>query len=148
MGHDLKVHPPREFDCIFDGINIPAQNADETHVAVSSVSDENDQPPGGLRCALPGCLGIQTAATSANDRDSRTRLQPCFCALDAAVLQNIDDRMMLEIDRDRALPRGMPPAPIINAHNPNIVFLPGLWIPALQLPQDRIAADRHADPMH
>ncbi|VTZ59611.1 hypothetical protein EMEDMD4_1160014 [Sinorhizobium medicae] len=31
----------------------------------------------GLRCALPGCLGIQTAANSANDLDSRTLLQPC-----------------------------------------------------------------------
>jgi hypothetical protein len=76
----------------------------------------------GLRCALAGCLGIQTTAISANDLDSRTCLEPCFCALDAAVFQNLDDRMMLEIDHDRAVSRGMPPAPIINANNPNIAF--------------------------
>jgi hypothetical protein len=102
----------------------------------------------GLPCALPGCLGIQATAISANDLDSRTFLQPCFCALDAAVVQNIDDRLTLEIDHDRAVPRGMPPAPIINAHNPNIVFLHGRRIIALQLPQDRVVADRHAKPMH
>jgi hypothetical protein len=76
----------------------------------------------GLRCALPGCLGIQATAISANDLDGRTFSQPCFCALDAAVVQNIDDRMTLEIDHDRAVPGGLPPAPIINAHDPNIVF--------------------------
>jgi hypothetical protein len=42
----------------------------------------------------------------------------------------------------------MPPAPIINAHNPNIVFLHGRRTIALQLPQDRVVADRHAKPMH
>jgi hypothetical protein len=42
----------------------------------------------------------------------------------------------------------MPPAPIINAHNPNIVFLHGRRIIALQLPQDRVVTDRHAEPMH
>ena len=49
----------------------------------------------GLRCALSGCLCIQAAAISAHDLDRRTLLQPCFCAFDAAVLQNIDDRMTL-----------------------------------------------------
>lgn len=102
----------------------------------------------GLRRALSGCLSIQTTAISANDLDSRTFLEPCFCALDAAVVQNLDDRMMLEIGHDRAVPRGMPPAPIINAHNPNIVFLHGRRILVLQLPQDRVVADRHAKPMH
>ena len=56
--------------------------------------------------------------------------------------------MTLEIDHDRAAPRGMPPAPIINAHDPDIVFLYGRRIVALQLPQDRVVADRHAEPMH
>ena len=52
------------------------------------------------------------------------------------------------LDHDRAVPRGMPPAPIINAHNPNSVFLYGRRITALHLPQDRVVADRHAEPMH
>lgn len=55
----------------------------------------------GLRGALSGCLSIQTTAISAHDLDRRTLLQPRFCALDAAVLQNIDDRMTLKIDHDR-----------------------------------------------
>jgi len=42
----------------------------------------------------------------------------------------------------------MPPTPIINAHNPNSVFLCGRRITALQLPQDRVVANRHAEPMH
>ena len=102
----------------------------------------------GLRCALPGCLGIQATAISANNFDRRTFLQPCFCALNAAVVQNIDDRLTLKIDHDRAVPQGMPPAPIINAYNTNIVFLHGRRIIALQLPQDRVVTDRHAEPMH
>jgi hypothetical protein len=56
--------------------------------------------------------------------------------------------MTLKIDHDRPVPRGMPPAPIINAHNPNSVFLYGRRITALQLPQDSVVADRHAEPMH
>lgn len=54
-----------------------------------------------LRCALPGCLSIQATAISANNFDRRTFLQPCFCALNAAVVQNIDDRLTLKIDHDR-----------------------------------------------
>jgi hypothetical protein len=64
------------------------------------------------------------------------------------ILQNIHDRMTLKIDHDRPIARGMPPTPIINAHNPNNVFLYGRRSTALQLPQDRVVADRHAEPMH
>jgi hypothetical protein len=42
----------------------------------------------------------------------------------------------------------MPPAPIIYAHNPNGAVLYGQRIITLQLPQDRVVADRHAEPMH
>ncbi|MGZ2505245.1 hypothetical protein ACVINI_005791 [Rhizobium beringeri] len=101
----------------------------------------------GLRCALPGCLGIQATAISANDLDGRTFSQPCFCALDAAVVQNIDDRMTLEIDHDRAVPRGMPPAPIINAHDPNIVFFMDAGLSRFDC-RKTVVADRHAEPMH
>ena len=36
----------------------------------------------------------------------------------------------------------------VNANNPNIAFLHGHRILVLQLPQDRVVADRHAEPMH
>lgn len=94
-----------------------------------------------------GLPGQRTTAITANDLDRRAFLEPCFCAFDASVVQNIDDRLTLEIDHDRAGPRGMP-APIINAHNPNIVLLHGRRMIALQLPQDRVVANRHAEPMH
>ena len=68
-----------------------------------------------LRSTLSGGLSIQAAAISADDLDSRAFLQPCFCALNAAVVQNIDNRSSLEIDNDSAVTRGVPPAPIINA---------------------------------
>lgn len=48
--------------------------------------------------ALSGCLSIQTTSI---DLDRRTLLQPCFCALDSPVFQDIDDRMTLKIDHDR-----------------------------------------------
>lgn len=79
----------------------------------------------GLRRALSRCLSIQTTAISAHDLDCRTLLQPRSCALDAAVFQNIENRMTLKINHDRSVPRGMPPAPLIYAHNPNNVFLYG-----------------------
>jgi hypothetical protein len=52
----------------------------------------------GLRRALSRCLSIQTTAISAHDLDCRTLLQPRSCALDAAVFQNIDNRMTLNSD--------------------------------------------------
>ena len=42
----------------------------------------------GLRSAFSGSLGIQSAAISANDLNRGAFLQPCFCALYAAVVQN------------------------------------------------------------
>jgi hypothetical protein len=78
----------------------------------------------GLRCTLPGGPGIEAAAISADDLNSRTFLQPCLCALDATIVQNIDDCSAFEIDHDGAVVQGLPPAPIINANNSNIIILP------------------------
>lgn len=78
----------------------------------------------GLRCTLPGGPGIEAAAISADDLNSRTFLQPCLCALDATIVQNIDYFSAFEIDHDGAVVRGLPPAPIINANNSNIIILP------------------------
>nr|WP_246663698.1 hypothetical protein [Phyllobacterium endophyticum] len=52
---------PRELDCIFDGINIPAQNAAKRMIAVSSVIANNcpDNLPSvsnANACLLPGTL--------------------------------------------------------------------------------------------
>jgi len=58
----------------------------------------------GLRRALSRCLSIQTTAISAHDLDRWMLLQPRSCALDAAVFQNIDNRMTLKIDHNRPIP--------------------------------------------
>ena len=47
----------------------------------------------GLRRALSGSLGIETAAITADDLYRRAFLQPCFRAFNAAVIKDIDNWM-------------------------------------------------------
>ena len=77
----------------------------------------------GLRRALSGSLGIETAAISADDLNRRAFLQLGFRALNAAVVQDIDNCSTLEIDDDRAVSRGAPPTPIIDANDPYVGIL-------------------------
>lgn len=76
-----------------------------------------------LRCALSGSLGIKTAAISADDLNRGASLQPCFRALYAAVVQNVDNCSTLEIDDDRAVSCRAPPTPIIYANDPYVGIL-------------------------
>ncbi len=101
-----------------------------------------------LRCTLVSSLRIQPASVSAHDLDRRVPLQPSRGTGHAPVVKDVDDRTALQVDDNRAVAPGSPPAPIIYANNPN----PGVAMSArgipLQLPQDRVVADRHAEPPH
>ncbi len=74
--------------------------------------------------------------------------QPPGCAIDTPIIENVDDRVALEINHDSAVSRRSPPAPVIDANHPNLgVAVSNCGIP-LQLPQDGVVADRHAKPFH
>ena len=102
----------------------------------------------GLRSALTGSPGIETAAISADDLNGRTFLQPRFRTLNAAVVKDIDNCSTLEIDDDRAVSCGAPPAPIIDANDPYVGILARNKSTSFDLAKDRVVADRHAEPAH
>lgn len=102
----------------------------------------------GLRCAFADGLRIQAAAVPTDDLDRRMVLKPLGGTLDAAVVQNIDNRAALEINHDGSVARRAPPAPVIDANRPNLGVALSICGIALQLPQDGIVADRHAEPLH
>ena len=102
----------------------------------------------GLRCAFTSRLRIQAAAVPTDNFDGRTVTQPLGCALDATVIQYVDNRAALEVDHDDSVARRPPPTPIIDTDHPYLgIALINLGIP-LQLPQDGVIADRHAEPLH
>lgn len=102
----------------------------------------------GLRCAFTGCLRIQAAAVPTDDLDGRMITQPFGRTLDATVVQYVDDRAALKVDHDGPIARRPPPAPIIDTDHPYLrLALSNRGIP-LQLPQDGVVADRHAEPLH
>ncbi|ESZ04466.1 hypothetical protein X737_36885 [Mesorhizobium sp. L48C026A00] len=101
-----------------------------------------------LRCALTDSLRIQAAAVSADDLDGRVVPQPLCCTLDAPIIENVNNRATLEINHDGAVSRRSPPTPVIYADHPNLGgAVSGRGI-SLQLPQDTVVADRHAEPSH
>ncbi len=102
----------------------------------------------GLRCAFTSRLRIQAVAVPTDDLDGRTVTQPLGRTLDAAVIQYVDNRAALEVDHDGSVARRPPPAPIIYTDHPYLgIALSNHGIP-LQLPQDGVITDRHAEPLH
>ncbi|TWI22265.1 hypothetical protein IQ26_06698 [Mesorhizobium tianshanense] len=102
----------------------------------------------GLRCAFTDGLRIQAAAVSADDFDGGMVPQPPGCIIDAAVVQNVDNRATLEIDHDGPVSCRASPAPVIDANRPDLGGAVSNRGITLQLPQDGVVADRHAEPLH
>lgn len=102
----------------------------------------------GLRCAFTDGLRIQAATVSADDLDRRMVPQPPGCTIDTPIIENVDDRATLEINHDSAVSRRSPPAPVIDANHPNLGGAVSNRGVPLQLPQDGVVADRHAEPLH
>ncbi len=101
-----------------------------------------------LRRTLASSLCVQPASVSAHDLDRRVPLQPSRRTRHAPVLKDIDNRTALQIDDHRAVAPRSPPAPVVYAYDPDRgVAMSERGIP-LQLPQDRVVADRHAEPSH
>ena len=101
-----------------------------------------------LWCAFTGSLGIQAAAVSADDLNGRMVTQPPGRTPDAPIVQNVDNRSTLEINDDGAVSCCSPPAPVIDTNHPNLGAAAGNHGIPLQLPQDGVVADRHAEPLH
>ncbi|TWA93915.1 hypothetical protein FB001_121124 [Ensifer sp. SEMIA 135] len=101
-----------------------------------------------LRRTLASSLCVQPASVSAHDLDRRMLLQPSRDTRHAPVLKDIDNRTALQVDDHRAVAPRSPPAPIIYANDPDRgVAMSARGIP-LQLPQDRVVANRHPEPSH
>ena len=98
-------------------------------VAINSPEILNEMKPichlFGLRRTFSGSLCIETAAITADDLNRWAVSQPRFRALNAAVVKDIDNCSTFEIDHDRAVSGGAPPALIINPNNSNIAVLRG-----------------------
>lgn len=103
----------------------------------------------GLRCAFTDGLRVQAAAVPADDLDGRMVPKPRSRTLDAPIVQYVDNRAALEIDHDGSIVRRPPPTPVIDADHPYLgaAAVSDRGIP-LQLPQDGVVADRHAEPLH
>ncbi|MGZ2471758.1 hypothetical protein ACVI1N_000049 [Sinorhizobium medicae] len=101
-----------------------------------------------LRRTLASSLCVQPASVSAHDLDRRMLLQPSRDTRYAPVLKNIDNRTALQVDDHRAVAPRSPPAPIIYANDPDRGIAGNERGIPLQLPQDRVVADRHAEPSH
>ncbi len=108
---------------------------------ISMNAERGEIPSASLKCRsrdrLPTfrCLAISATESGASR----------FCCISA---RDVDDRTALQVDDNRAVAPRSPPAPIIYANNPNPgVAMSERGIP-LQLPQDRVVADRHAEPPH
>ncbi|NRQ19017.1 hypothetical protein BHMPCIPO_06284 [Ensifer sesbaniae] len=101
-----------------------------------------------LRRTLASSLRVKPASVSAHDFDRRVPLQPSRGTRHAPVVKDIDNRTALQVDDHRAVAPGSPPAPVIYANDPDRgVAISERGIP-LQLPQDCVVADRHAEPSH
>lgn|GEM_PF-1242124 len=102
----------------------------------------------GLRCAFTSRLRIQAAAVPTDNFYRRTITQPLCPALDATVIQYVDNRAALEVDHGGSVARRPSPTPIIDTDHPYLgITLSNHGIP-LQLPQDGVITDRHAESLH
>ncbi len=90
-------------------------------------------------------VGIAAGAITGNDLSTRMILQPGRNCVTLAVRQQVDRPVALQIDDDGAVALAAPPCPVINAddarrrcwfyrHGPDQA-------------QQRVAADRHGEPM-
>ncbi len=102
----------------------------------------------GLRCAFTDGLRIETTAVPADDLDGRVVTQPLGRTLDAAIVQYVDNRATLEINHDGPIVCRTPPTPVIDANHPDLRIAVSNGRIPLQLPQDGVVADRHAEPLH
>ena len=95
-----------------------------------------------LRCPLPCCLGVETAAISADHFHLGVSLQPVGAADDISILKNVDHHATLQIHNDRAVGLRLPPAPVVDPDDRR--RLGGALNTLLQLPEHRVIADPKA----
>lgn len=70
------------------------------------------------------------------------------CTIDTSIIENVDDRATLEINHDGPVSCRSAPTPVIDADHPSLGgAVSNRGIP-LQLPQDGVVTDRHAESLH
>ena len=91
---------------------------------------------------LPGSLGVETAAISADHFYLGMSLQPVGAGDDISILENVDDHATLQIDNDRAVGLRLPPTPVVDPDDCRRGS--GVLSTTLQLPEHRVIADPKA----
>ncbi len=97
---------------------------------------------------LARSLRVQPASVSADDLDRTVPLQPSRDTRNAPVAKDVYNQTALQVDDHLAVAPCSPPAPIIYANDPDRGIAGNERGIPLQLPQDRVVADRHAEPSH
>ena len=100
-----------------------------------------------LRRAAPPAFGVRAVAIAADDRDAGMRGEPGRDGVGRAHREDIHDATPLQVDEDRAeVMLALLPGPVINAHDLQRLRRKRRRCRVLQQPQNRVIADRHAQP--
>ena len=99
-----------------------------------------------LRGAASPSLSIAAAAIARDDLDAGVLVKPCREGISGAVWQEIDDALLLKIDKDRAATVTAPPCPVVDADDAQTAVSVGVVIAPSHEAQQRVAAGRHAAP--
>jgi len=135
-------------DIVGVGQQRPAgRTAVKVHLLLDSLPQVlHDMKPVGdlfrLRRALPGSLGVETAAISADHFHLGMSFQPVGAGDHITIFENIDDRATLQIDNDRAVGLRLPPAPVVDPDDGR--RLGSVLSTVLQLPKHRVITDPKA----
>ncbi len=98
---------------------------------------------------LSSALCVESAAVAADDRDLGMLAEPSRGAFGGAIRQHVDDLTPLQVDDQRSVATAFDPGPVVDAHHATCWWRAGAGrrLP-LQMPQDGVVADRHAQPGH
>ena len=101
-----------------------------------------------LRRALSCALRIKAAAIAADDFNLRVLTEPFGCSGGCAILQHIDNLAPLQVDNNGPVSATLSPAPVVDACHPYSRLRTETGDLALQMPEDGVVADRHAETLH
>src|ERR1700677_1945140 len=101
-----------------------------------------------LRRALSCALRIKTAAIAADEFDLGVFTEPFGCSGGCAILQHIDNLAPLQVDNNGPVSPALSPTPVVDTCHPYSRLRTETGDLALQVPQDGVVADRHAETLH
>lgn len=138
------------FERLVDGLNSPAPlqavaesiTVAEFEAGMKMLRRLERKLATGLTSGLPGSLGVETAAISADHFHLGMSFQPVGAGDHITIFENIDDRATLQIDNDRAVGLRLPPAPVVDPDDGR--RLGSVLSTVLQLPKHRVITDPKA----